>query len=249
MPANFGARGGFGIPRGGAVARDRYDAAVLAVAELAHWWKFAKGQELRNVPGYGANDYQVFKDEIGGWDLWSYNRAIRFTTGPSLVGHSSNGALVFPGGASLRYPGTVNNPFFPAFYSYEFWCIWPTASNTCLGGAWGTNGWMAYKLNNDLIYYPGSTSLSAGTLTVGARYHIVCMYNGSSGNARIYVNGQLAAGPTYFAYKAPDRTFEIGNYNNSTGTFVEAGATIDEAALYARELTADEVASHYALGV
>ncbi len=82
---------------------------------------------------------------------------------------------------------------------------------------------------------------STGVVTAGTTYHVACTYNAATDAAAIYLNGVTVASGSQGPYTGTATpTCKIGQFN---GTNFWNG-TIDEAAIYARALSAAEVLAH-----
>ena len=88
--------------------------------------------------------------------------------------------------------------------------------------------------------------LNAGSVAVGEWQHVVATYDGTS--KRLYVNGQLAGSQTVVAKPTAVWPLRIG----AGLTYTTAGdffsGTVDDAVVYWRTLSADEVMLHYSVG-
>jgi hypothetical protein len=88
---------------------------------------------------------------------------------------------------------------------------------------------------------------SSSPIATGAYYHVVGTYSASSARLSLYVNGASAATTvtTWNTYIRDSTTIVILGDNNLSSTSLNG--RIDEAAIYASELTSSQVAAHYAL--
>src|SRR5882672_1666536 len=87
--------------------------------------------------------------------------------------------------------------------------------------------------------------LTSGVLTLNAWHHVVGTYDGT--NARLYVDGNVVAGPTAGPYVVNDGgAITLGAITNGMSNFWNG--KLDEAAIYSVALTASRVQAHYVAG-
>lgn len=98
-----------------------------------------------------------------------------------------------------------------------------------------------------------ATTPDAGTL--GTWTHLVVAWDGPSTTATMYVNGeQVAQGSGGYVANTDDHVdrvaagLSLGSYNNTQPGENPFDGVVDEVALYADALTADQVAAHYQAG-
>jgi hypothetical protein len=179
---------------------------------------------------------------------------------PGALPGSSDTAARASGGqnVSVPYQAGLN---VPGAFSAEAW-LRPTtnftdATLTCPLSSVQVNaprsGWLLYQSSggwNFRTYNTNTTTVAVsitggGALTVGAWYHVACVWDGTVG--KLYVNGVLAAtsGPTNFVAN-PNTPFTMGT--RSAGDFAWSG-DIDEVAFYPSALSDVQVANHYGNGI
>jgi hypothetical protein len=137
---------------------------------------------------------------------------------------------------STYYPVAAQN----GTVSYGFW----------LGYDHNLNAWALTTIQADAnatTWY--SAAGVAGSATAGVWTHLVGVYDASSGQLELYVNGVLQ--PRHDAWPTPftaSGTFSIGNYlgNGTIGTGFKGG--IDDVSVYGRALGSSEVTSLYDAG-
>lgn len=95
---------------------------------------------------------------------------------------------------------------------------------------------------------PASSIMIPASVTVGQWQHIALTYDGT--NFRLYLNGQLGASSTYTYSTTPGQSLvpmKIGGMG-STSSGHTVGGTLDDARIYSRALSADEIAQMYVFG-
>ncbi|HYF50103.1 MAG TPA: PKD domain-containing protein [Planctomycetota bacterium] len=170
--------------------------------------------------------------------------------GPAWVSGTSGSALNMDGANDYVITPQLNNPT-PAV-TLAAW-IKPNAAGGVvfseLGQGSVNTGWhdsqIEVQTNGTLkvaVWTGGVTSISVGTVNVGAWNHVALTYDGST--LRGYLNGSLGGstaaakqnpGALYYAVGAPDST--------SQGNGAAFSGTIDEVRIYSGALTAAEIAA------
>jgi RHS repeat-associated protein len=132
-----------------------------------------------------------------------------------------------------------------AAYTVEAWvkASQTTGSRTIVAFGQGAGSGMLW-LNGGVPTFrigtaSSSTDIAAGSALNAAWHHIVGSYDGANG--RLYVDGQLAAGPTAVASGAGTSSFTIGSLSG-TNLFV---GNLDEVAVYPSALSSARIQSHY----
>jgi hypothetical protein len=88
------------------------------------------------------------------------------------------------------------------------------------------------------------TNCTGSTLSTGTNYHIVGTYDGT--NMKLYVNGSLANTVAFTAsFPTNANSLLVGSWDTTTNYF---DGRVDEAAVYNRALTAQEISDHYSIG-
>ncbi len=102
------------------------------------------------------------------------------------------------------------------------------------------------------VYRNGAnTTVSGGTVTAGAWHHVVGVYDGA--NMSLYVNGQLAAGPTAVPYPYtpvtnPNIPLTMGTRaDGASGNWSYSGG-MDEVVVYTNVLSGTDINNHYLAG-
>jgi hypothetical protein len=180
---------------------------------------------------------------------------------PGVVGNScrfSNASLTityFGSHADIPYQPVLNpsGPFTvelwakPAQLTTDLFCP-ACALDASLNNGNSRSGWIFYQAaNNTWQFRLGglggyAVTNSGGTVQAQVWHHLTGVYDGA--NARLYVNGALAAGPT-----------AVSGFNANTNVPLRLGATtipnrtydgwVDEAAFFTNALSAGVIAAHY----
>ncbi|HEX5589220.1 MAG TPA: LamG-like jellyroll fold domain-containing protein, partial [Candidatus Limnocylindrales bacterium] len=206
---------------------------VLADAPLA-WWRLGEtsGTLADDAVGSANGTY------TGGFTL-NQPGALTGDANPAVLLNGTTGYVRVP---QQTLPGNI---------TLEAWAR-PTTypGDTALVGQWnGTSGAMLYVTSDAggrVHLWINGASISATAPAAGAWHHYVGTYDGT--NARIYIDGGLAAGPTPLAgpLTTAPRFLEMGTYNNGGGG--KFNGVIDEVALYPTALSASRVQAHFAAG-
>ena len=161
-----------------------------------------------------------------------YHGAIEFNTTQAINLGNSN---------SLK---SINSTFTLAVWVRPHNITSQCAGNTC--GIVGSypNGPMITGFNGNFRFYlcSGGNQIGTGAIANEQWYHVVGVYNGSSGNMTLYVNGTQAAIRGNSVSCQINGNMWIGK-NNLATSFINA--TIDEVRIYNASLTAQEVYQLY----
>jgi hypothetical protein len=205
-----------------------YSSTILADGAVAYW-------RLGESSGTNAND------EVGTND-GTYTGTFTLGATGAIAG---NTAVSFDGTASSYVrAGSVT------LASSHSWEAWVNPASSCgwagLVGAWDGEWGSALLIANDrtVTFYLQTGSVGpSSAVSAAAWHHVVGTYDGSQ--ARLYIDGALAAGPTSITGPANSGAtpVEMGAYNNGAGALI---GTLDEAALYDACLTLSQVQAHYA---
>lgn len=229
-----------------------YAAAVAALGPVVYW----RMNETNQPPG---PDVVTNSGSLGSAaNGLGYNGVIQGQ--PGIVGNSfrfSNPSL------TITYFGShVDVPYTPALnpngpFTIELWAkpaqITPdlfspaAALDLSQNGGSSRDGWVIYQNSNTWQFRVGGFSGYAatpggGTAQTNGWQHVVGVYDGSS--ASLFVNGQLAAGPT-----------PANGFSPNTSTPLRIGATtipnrtfdgwVDEVAFYDTALSPTVIGAHY----
>lgn len=221
--------------------------------------------DLDDVPGMidrtGNGNHGSFKNYDGDFT------AAGITDGPPP---ESNLASTFSGFSRGEVPTLSPTLNFSGDTTVEAWYRPSTnASGTRTIVTKGTNGvsgatfWM-FHMNDDLYFWFKAGGIekklswptaSNGT-TIGDWYHVVGVFDGceiGTCTSTLYVNGvQVATTSTSGLPQLASNTYPMnigraGSASGGTGTAGNAGAAIDEVAIYDFAMSQPTVASHYAL--
>jgi hypothetical protein len=193
----------------------------------------------------------------------------------AIAADTLNGAALFPG---VQDGNRVRIPWQPQWnqtgpFSVEFWAKpaqnaaleCPAASVEFIPTPTQRNGWLIYQgdssLNtgNGFVFRQYNSTGLANQTGVAANiaidtthwYHVVATFDGT--NLRLYVDGNLAAGPTAIAgTPRPNSNSAIpltfGSRADGVSGFFAYSGLIDEAAMYDTALSASQVLTHYQAG-
>ncbi|MCR9143968.1 MAG: DUF2341 domain-containing protein [bacterium] len=102
------------------------------------------------------------------------------------------------------------------------------------------------------LWSPGLSVLTSNTVVnYGQWYHVACTYDPASGEARLYINGQLDNSANFgtLSISTPDRSALLGAYFGSADETMLRGflkGAIAQAGIYAKTFSPDEVADQHA---
>jgi fibronectin type 3 domain-containing protein len=157
------------------------------------------------------------------------------------------GGAVSLSGSSAEVDPPAFGTFYKTGFTYEAWVLKQTTKlDVGIVGSWvGNQGggamlWIDH-LSGDYRLALG-TNLgnyvdSHQTPTVGQWQYVAATYDGT--NARIYVDGVLAASATFTANVGNSNTWRIGAYGSPAGGFFDG--SIDNVRIYDRALTSAEI--------
>jgi hypothetical protein len=230
------------LVRSGSVA---YSAAVLADSPVG-WWR------LNQAAGTtGANSVL---DSSGNTNHGTPAGGVTFGVAGALAAEldgTSDTAASFDGSDDLVSVADSPSLAFTTTITVEAW-VYPTSAGfreivTKVNGAF-TTGWdLGFDASRFPVWHPRAGGfagiMGANALPLNQWHHLVATCDGT--NARLYVNGALAAGPTAFSGSlATSDALRIASHG-SGNRFL---GRIDEAAVYATALGAARAAAHYAAG-
>jgi hypothetical protein len=138
----------------------------------------------------------------------------------------------------------------------------PSSANTAGYGLVTKNGTpMGLAYNHDQkfgfghIFSDGTyiQAASTNTFAPGSYYHVIAVVKRAAGTATVYVNGQVEASYTFTANKAAyeqgTATWKLGIVSPGAATYkYAADGSLDDARLYNRALTAQEIATLAGIG-
>jgi lysophospholipase L1-like esterase len=213
--------------------------------DMSHYWKLDEPKEPLYHDYYGSSDA-----------LCTYNC-------PVATAGIVKGAQQFSGSEKVYVPnGRTCNWGSNDSFSIEFWMKENVNTNTSQVaiartdpstnllwwvGSWYTNNVAAFRLTDKTGAGPTNPVLGITDIADGKWHHIVAVRDGSLGESRIYVDGQLEGSQSYTytsGFDAPT-PLTIGWLDWTDFHF---DGTIDEIAIYNRALSDDEILYHFNSG-
>lgn len=181
------------------------------------------------------------------------------TTHGSIV-YSASGALTNDSDSAMGFDGsttyisipTIAFPTGASAWTVEGWAkvdVTPGDYKTIASfGTYSVGKLAALFLMSDmsalLSTYSGDIRSASNTIALHTWYHVAGTYDGAS--TRLYLNGQLVAGPTVFSLNVALAFASIGAGNSPQQDFING--FVDEVAYYNYALSAAQIANHYAIG-
>lgn len=226
-----------------------YAAAILGTSGLASYWR------LGETSGTWALDQTNADPGSRGSDVG--------TGAAGALAGDSDKAMSFAGTSSTDDSISLGDKYDfagKAPFTVEAWVNPSIVDGTTrrifskLGASGG--GWDLFLNSYNLAVQRwddnGADSVAVAPLAVGKWSYVVATYDGTK--LSLYVNAAPPAGVFGFLNPAPslrsipdtDSVLRIGTRSDGYGPFA---GSIDEAAIYTRELTPTEIASHYRAGI
>lgn len=226
---------------------ETYDEIVLAAGPVA-WFR------LGETSGTTAND-EIRASE------GTYNANVQLNQ-PGLIAGDADKAVTFPASPAGRISAAATVTGAVDELSVETWILTPSVlpASYVLASEYSFSGGNAgYYLEEGqvstklafTVYQVGSVSTSAlnpSELAPNTLYHVVGTWS-SGGFVRLYLNGVEVDNTASVAADVaiPTGGLTLGNFPAVFGDNAWAG-DLDEVSIYHRELSAVEVADHYAAG-
>jgi hypothetical protein len=226
-------------------------AKVIAAANPVAYWRFDM-----------ADAGSPAVDAVGSFDGTCEDNAGAgtFTFGvPTGIPHETNTAIAVTGGAWVTVPYALElNPYGP--FSAEVWVKpssltangndYRSAFGSIGNGVGGPTGWHVYQIPGDqwVMVLWGDNWINtwfydtADAIVANNWYHLVVAYDGNL--FKFYVNGALRASAPWSGFVQNANGAMVFGWRTDKGWVPFTGA-IDDPAFYNRELTPDEVISHY----
>jgi hypothetical protein len=240
-------------PRAVNVPITGYAKVVMADDPVAFWRLNESAGAATAVDAAGSFD-GAYAPGTDPEDIITYG----ITTG---IPHETDKAISVTGGARVSVPWALElNPHGP--FTAETWFKPATLKSdsldyrtvfSSLGGGpngSGPNGWLLYQQPNDyfawVLFNEGWNSSFMGEfediIQANTWYHMALVYDGSL--FYIYVNGRLTATQAYDAFiPNQDGAYNLGyRSDNDWNPF---DGTIDDAAVYNKALTLEQIQAHY----
>jgi hypothetical protein len=214
-----------------------YSSAILATPGLVSYWRLGESSGTSATDSKGSN-------------TGTYTSTLTLAQPGAIQGDSNTSVQLSATGSIVATQITV-----PVNVTWEGWvklASWPT--NSTVIGQWdGTHGSMLYLVNpsgNHSITMWVQGASTADVIpgpSLNAWHYLVGTYDGT--NARVYVDGQLAIGPTALTgpITTPTKPLEMSAYNNGGGDHLNG--YLDEVAYYNVVLTPAQILAHYNLGI
>ena len=212
---------------------------------------------VSNIPAGMAAYWKLDETSGGSYsDLTGVNNGTGTTTpvaGLVAGAQQFNGTtdkIDVPANTSFDFAATDN-------FSIEYWYkgTLTSSSNKVVLSRYlpGVGFWYTGFLSsgNSIFYMTGGGTTAAvygGIITDGNWHHIAATRNGTTGELKIYVDGTLKASTIKqftVDFSSPTAKLSIGNMNNS----YLLNGTLDEAAIFNKELTAGEITTYYNNGL
>ena len=214
---------------------------------------------LADSPPPPTRDYPAPRGDLAAYYTFDEGRGdtLRDQSGNENHGRINGARFVKAGmGHALRFDGKddfVDCGNGPALdltetVSLEAW-VYPESIPTdhpgILGKGIGSYGLTYYVYGDCHLYISNGHQTAVGSLVPGTWQHVVGTFDGH--NVRLYINGELK-GSLLLDKKAPirrDDRFLIGSRAPWDGSRAYFNGVIDEARIYNRSLSEDEVRAHY----
>lgn len=216
---------------------DSYRELVLSHGPLAYW-------RLGELSGTLA------ADETGnGWDMAYTSTPTLGVTGIMRDGHGDRAADFASPEHVLGQDWSVFD-FASGPFSIEAWfnadALSGTTSIIVQKRTGGGTGWELGATTSDIFFAGNGTTGAVRTAapSIDTDYHVVATSDGTT--ERIYLNGVEVDSDTAMSISTNTEVLSIA-YDVASSGFALDG-TADEVALYDRELSAGEIAEHYAVG-
>ncbi len=228
-----------------------YAGAVFSNAPIA-FWRLGETSGSVALDKYGGNDGTYFATALGqpGYSAIDPDTAVGFAGGiGSYVGNIS--------GTGINFQGHTN-------FTLELWANGPAGQDdesTLIAKGNGQSGTTASEqFSIDVVGFKyrfftrgGGNSLYTAEATVGPNgtwQHIVGVYNDTSGEMKIYVDGVVSGtgSPRPAGLRASSVPVSIGSKHLGNSPDYDGGftGTIDEVAAYSYALSEATIQTHYA---
>jgi len=223
-----------------------YVAAVLTDGPVLYW-------RLDELSGVIAAD-RSGNGLTGTYSLADLGQAHPFTGCSGNVGiHLAGGTWTVNVRGAVPVPAQIQ--FGTGAFSVEFWAYGHTTSNTnwpinCWSAAdvgWGVQVVHTIPVFRFYTYHGGAGHGLAGSLFVTGQWYHYVLTRDASGNKNIYRNGLLDAGPSSDGgIDVTQATAALSLSGMQNSNILSYHGLFDEVALYDYELSAVQIAAHYA---
>lgn len=252
----------------GLPAHADYPSAVLADNPLAYY-RFSETNVVTGTAPTAAINLGTAGTAANGTD--SSSTAIKKGfAGPMATADSTSRSYYFSGGDStFENINDFSDLVVSGSFTVEFWakpCDGDDFSSIVTFANWVSprSGWIVNQSNNGdgdtgegwmFRGYCGSgstpafTALAPMTLDTNHWYHLVCVYNASVPNVRLYVDGQLKdteSSSNFLPLDNSDRTLTLGaRGNHGSAVQYDWPGYMSEFAFYNTALTTADVSAHF----
>lgn len=216
------------------------------------YWRLAEAASTGTAFDSNQNSYSIYP-RISSSSMTSVTQGassfLAHSNAASFTGSTSQ--IVFPNGSSLQNTGDLSVEFWVNFSSFS------TSGNsygivTKDGATFGSGEYNVYLFNNSgtgQIGYAqnGTSSFTAGSLSLNTWYHVVVARDGTAKTVTIYINGTQAGQQSYSA-AVTTTTNNVFLGNNGT-TASATPMLLTEVAIYVKPLSSAQASTHHSWGV
>jgi|GEM_PF-4400081 len=207
---------------------------------LVGYWKFDEGSGTTAADSSGNGNTGAINGSVT-WTPGKFGNALNFDGVSNYVDCGNASSL------NLNPPLTYEAWIYPKSFDSAgvlYFMTKGVADNNC-GIGFGIMGTSDASNKGKLFLYNGSAVVYSTTpLSINNWYHVVTTNDGTT--TRLYINGVLNNSSPQIIKNCVSYNFWIGD--RSTYPAFHFNGTIDEARVYSRALSADEIWNHYVHG-